>query len=300
MITVPRYMMDLRTIPNMSYGHVAQYHDVHIGHRDDAKCNFVWGGVAGHGGHNMVIETGFFWEAAHVDTCGLYGDSALNTRQGVSEIKEFCAPVRAMDVITRMPQQSKYQQTRGDVQWDGVVLASQNPGDRSIVYNASPDAFYDFVKGACEYYQDRLFIKLHPWNSSRDVVDRIAAYAKANGCRYAKTNHSVIQDCEFVIVWNSTFGMDCFVRNVPVAQFAPGYWHMTGAVTFTDGVYPDSVDDTLVMAHKLANFCTWKYCFNYQQSTEQWIKMLRHFAQSSELFPMTPEFCYANNTHWSI
>lgn len=71
-----------------------------------------------------VAETGFFWDAMHIDTQGLYQFSSLNSAQGRDEIRRFCAPVPARELIShaRFPQ-SKYRQPTAKVDWRGVVFA---------------------------------------------------------------------------------------------------------------------------------------------------------------------------------
>ena len=68
------------------------------------------------------------------------------------------------------------------------------------------------------------------------------------------------------------------------------------AVNFTDGELPDKVDrSTVGMGFQLADFLCWRYCFTWRMAHEKWIAMLRHYAQSQELFPMRDEWCYARN-----
>jgi len=265
----------------------------------EGRCFAVgWGGSI-HGAKSVAMESGFFWDGMHLDTVGLYKQSSLNTAEGVAQIAKFRPPKQAADVIfgSKLPH-SKYRQTNFDVEWDGVVLALENPGDRSILCGASPEDYYDFVYGACKAYQKRLFLKCHPWNSG-EVFERLKSYSDEFGCRIEKCNHSVITQCALVLVWNSTFAVDCFIRGVRVAQFAPGYFYQTPAVTYTKGRYPNYVPDTTDDGYRLADFLVWNYCFNIAMPQEKWFGMLRHFRDSSELFPMNEEYCYANNVHWS-
>lgn len=297
-----KYLADLRTVKNVTRESLSAYRHVVVSdHPVDGPCYILCWGLPVYGAKHGLIETGFFWNAIHIDTMGLYKNSSLNTLAGWREVEMFSAPKSAAEIVlngTLNP--SKYPQGRENFDWHGVVLAAQNPGDRSIYSNGSKEDYYTFIKGACEHYRDRLFIKLHPHSSGEGVTERITSYAEANGCKVSKTNHSVIQNCEFVLVWNSTFSVDCFVRNIPVAQFAPGYWHLTPAVVYTKGTYPDKLaTDTLQAGHKLADFLAWRYCFNMHQPVDRWVKLVEIFAQSNELFPMRAEYCYANNLEWS-
>lgn len=302
LIVLSKYLVDLKTVKNVSHSSLAPYNFA-IADRTNPNydCYMLSWGLPVYGSKNHLIETGFFWDAIHIDTLGLYKSSSLNTILGWKAVEEFVAPKTASDIVlngTLNP--SKYPQGREEFEWDGVVLAAQNPHDRSIYSTGSTRDYYAFIKGACEHYKDRLFIKLHPHSSGEGVTETITAYAQANGCRVSKTNHKVLKNCEFVLTWNSTFAVDCFVRSVPVAQFAPGYWHSTPAVTYTQGQYPDRVSVTSVEAgHRLADFLIWRYCFHMHMPIERWVSLIEHFAESDEMFPLRESDCYANNLQWS-
>ena len=247
--------------------------------------------------HNAVFETGFFADAGHIDRLGLYERSSLNTTEGVSKIKEFSAPERAADLMQRNNYGSKYRQVGIPVKWDGPVLGAQIGYDLSIRSVGEKELYWEFIEAACKYYGKHLFIKLHPRGP---VENRLKHEEIAN--RY-KVKHgvcdlSVLNTCSFLLVYCSTLAMDAFIRGTPVAQYAPGYWHKTGAVTYTDWSLPDDVEDTVEMGHKLADWCAWKYCFNYSMPREMWFNLLRLYADSEDLFPITDEFCYATNYHW--
>jgi len=297
-----KYLVDLRTVANVTHEALAKYPNVVVSDRPvDEPCYMLCWGMPVYGAKHGLIETGFFWDAIHIDTLGLYKSSSLNTVLGWREVEMFSAPKSAADIVlngTLNP--SKYPQGREEFEWDGVVLASQNPRDRSVYSTGSTEDYYQFVKGACEHYGDRLFIKLHPHSSGQGVTERITGYALANGCKIAKTNHSVIKNCDFVLVWNSTFAVDCFIRDVPVAQFAPGYWHATPAVTYTAGTYPDRVScETVEAGQRLADFLMWRYCFHMHMPIDMWVRLVEHYAQSDDMFPLPEEFAYANNLQWS-
>lgn len=300
-IILPNYMADVGAVKNITRESIASFGDVEIGKAPlvNEDCWILgWGGVIP-GAKNAAIETGFFWDAAHIDTVGLYKQSSLNTRLGWEEVENFVAPCSAQEVVFGSGlQTSKYSQTKGDVNWRGVVLALQNPGDRSVLNVGSTKDYYRFVRDACKYYGKNLFLKCHPWNNG-DVLKRLEGYANEFGCKIAKTNHTVIENCEFVLVWNSSFAVDCFLRGIPVAQYAPGYFYQTPAVTYTAGELPDAVDDTIDYGFDLVEFLLWRYCFNIAQPIERWIEMIRRFANSNRLFPLDEEFCYATNLTWS-
>lgn len=302
-LVLSKYLVDLKTVKNVSYESLATYKNITVADRTSPHYDsymLSWG-LPVYGSKNHLIETGFFWDAIHIDTLGLYKSSSLNTVLGWKAVEAFTAPRSAADIVlngTLNP--SKYPQGREEFEWDGVVLAAQNPHDRSIYSTGSTRDYYRFIKGACEHYRDRLFIKLHPHSSGEGVTETITYHAKTNGCRVSKTNHSVIKNCAFVLTWNSTFAVDCFLREVPVAQFAPGYWHATPAVVYTAGTYPDKVPRTGLQAgRQLADFLIWRYCFHMHMPIDMWVRLIEHYADSEELFPLPEEFAYANNLQWS-
>jgi len=245
-----------------------------------------------------AIETGFFRTAAHLDQNGLYADSTFNQPGAMDEVLAFSAPESARDIVLDgSAPPSKYRQHDVEVVWDGIVLPTQIPFDRSIRSCGGEGAYWSFLRSACKKYGERLFLKGHPMllgYIERETMD----IAKEHGCVYFKTNHSVLKDCEFVITFNSTFCVDCFLHGVPVVQTAPGYFHKTGAVTYTDGELPDSAPDTTAIGRKLVDFLIWRYCFAYNQPASQWLEMLRYFSRSAERFPMPRRFCYALNRQY--
>jgi len=243
--------------------------------------------------HDAVMETGFFWDAMHIDLMGLYKYSSLN--QNWEIIKSFKAPKTAKSIIFGSKlNPSKFSQTNKQIKWDGVVLALQNPGDRSVLSCGTTEDYYTFVEKACKAYKKHLFLKLHPWNNG-EIKARFEEIAKKYGCSIDKCDHSVIESCRFVLVYNSTFAVDCFLRDIKVAQYASGYWSNLPVVTFTGGEIPYDVDDTIKDANILVNFLVWKYCFNMSMSIEKWVDMLRYFSTSTEIFPLKEEWSYAAN-----
>ena len=282
MITFPKYAIDLKTIP-ITAGDLKPYEDIVISKFPiEGAYNILWG---------QNLETGFFWEAAHIDR-GIYKNSSFNLPEAISEVEKLDKPC-VIDKLLHAKIPSKYRQTAYDVEWSGVVLACQNPNDRSVLSVGTSKDWWDFYEGACKFYGKNLFVKLHPWNSG-EIGEKICAIARENGCRAEKTNHTCITKCLFVLVYNSSFVVDCLIRDVPVAQFAEGYFYKTPAVTFTNRTYPIGVKIT-DWGRKLVNFLAYKYCFNYTMPTQKWVDMLRHFSTSKELFPMKDEWCYAYN-----
>ena len=232
-----------------------------------------------------VMESGFFWDAAHLDTVGMYSNSSLNTEEGYNT------------VLTHVPRplgelKSKYAQTKNDIHWEGVVLACQNPGDRSILYRGTSEDYWSFLEGACKQYREDLFLKLHPWNSGA-ILERITKIASFYGCRAEKCNFSVIENCKFVLAYNSTFLVDCMARGIRAAGFVPSAFSRYS--TCTNGTYPSKVTYSTELCALFINFLAYRYCFNYTMTKQKTLTMFEHFSNSTALFPMTDEYCYALN-----
>ena len=115
--------------------------------------------------------------------------------------------------------------------WNGRAwcCALQNPTDRSIHRGSSTADYFRFVEAAAAYYKRHFFLKLHPWNSGA-TESRFVEIANTHGCRIGRVNHRVIEGCKFVLVYNSTFVVDCLLRGVKVAQYAPGYFYQCPGV----------------------------------------------------------------------
>lgn len=290
-IILPSYMVRSQIASNrISPELLVGYEDISIGAKPilGEPCYQIAWGSSPFGARGAALETGFFWDAAHLDTHGLYKFSSFNTLEGWAEVESFYPP-KWLDL-----HKSKYNQTKRFFSWDGVVLASQNPNDRSVLSVGSPEDYYSFFEGACKHYNRRLFIKAHPWNSG-EKWSRLKNIADRYGAQMEKCDHSVLENCSFVLTYNSSFCVDCFVRDIPVAQFAPGYFYQTPAVTYTNFTYPDTVGNTEDAGLKLAQFLAWRYCFLMSMETEKWIRMLRAFSTSTSLFPLPEEFSYARN-----
>jgi len=268
--------------------------------KDGESFQVYWGGMDITGAKSVVLETGFFWNASHLDTLGLYSRSALCTPQAIREIDKFEAPKSAKDIVLSQVQTSKYQQgedkelSSEPVDWKGVVLALQNPTDRSIRSVTSPAKYYEFVEDACKFYGKDLFIKLHPWNSG-EVGERLRNLAQKYGVYAAKISHRIIRNCKFVLVFNSSFAVDCMLRDVPVAQYAPGYFYQNPAVHYSEFNFPVDIKTDIEFGQKTCDFLAWRYCFDHSMPAEKWIRMFEHFAWSNNMFPMPEEFSYAGN-----
>lgn len=235
------------------------------------------------------MESGFFWDGAHIDTRGLYSASVLNTDEAQALIEKYEIRTLPKNVSLK----SKYAQTSKRFDWQGVVLACQNPGDRSINYRANSEAYWAFITDACRHYGKDLFLKLHPWNNG-EVKSRFESIAGEYGCTAAKCDHAVIDHCRFVLAYNSTFLVDCMVRGVKSAAFVPGYF--SRYTVNTEGTFPNDIADKRDLGHRFVNFLAYRYCFNFTMKAEKLVRMFEHFSEHrDEMFPMTDEFCYALN-----
>lgn len=300
-IYLARDVTQISYIPQLQTTNLAPYNgEIQI--RDslanvDGGWGLSWAFVHRHE-RNAAIETGFWWNAIHIDQHGLYANSSFNRPEARAEIEAFSPPKPVAELVAeKLIPCTKYRQGVPTQRWDGVVLAMQVPHDRSVKSVGHYDDYWDFYRGACAYYGKHLYVKLHPINTAATSKQAIEI-AQEYGCCIGKTDHSVIEHCRFCLVYNSTFAVDCFVRRVPVAQFAPGYFHNSGAVTYTEGAYPDDVEDTVDFASRVADFAAYRYCFNYNQPLEQWIDMLRHFSTSDALFPLQEKWCYVRNLQY--
>lgn len=263
----------------------------------DSGMQVFWGDIRNPSAYSVIMETGFFWQAAHIDTCGLYQRSSLCTPQANRAIGDYEAPVSAETILRELGESSKYHQGEDkdapdNIEWKGVVLASQNPTDRSIKSVGSTQDYYDFFENACEYYGQNLFVKLHPWNSG-EIGERLRKIAVKYGVTATKINHRVIRNCDFVLVYNSTFSVDCMMRDVPVAQYAPGYFYQNPAVQFTNYSFPTNVKTDLEFGHKTCDFLMWRYCFDHSMPGKEWLDMFKSIKMNKQIFPLPKEYSYA-------
>lgn len=247
-----------------------------------------------------VMEAGFFSGGAFIDTVGNYQTSSLNTKDAYKLVESFDLAGRksAKDIITNLPpnNRSKYSQTVEShlpTEWSGPVLASQIPRDRSIRAVTTPSKYMEFVENCCKYYGKNLFVKLHPL-SRGELYNTFIDMAKKYNCTVGKADVSIIDNCEFVISYNSTFAVDCLLRNKPYVQYGLGTFYNAYGVIYSAGTFPHSVENK-EDGQQLCNFLIHKYCFNkITMSREKYANMVKHYSTSKDLFPMTDEFSYAS------
>jgi hypothetical protein len=247
-----------------------------------------------------VMETGFFHEAAFIDTVGAYQCCSLNTKSAFDEISNFDLNNKksAKEIIFGLAQheQSKYNASFGrcEVFNQPIVLACQNDMDRSIGYPHSSKVYWTFIDECCKYYGKNLFIKLHPWNTG-EKKDEYYKIAKKYNCEIDKCHMSLIQNKEFVISFNSTIAIDCILRDVPYVQYAMGtFWNCFG-IHYSNYTLPYNIN-LIPEANKLVDFLIYRYCFNKSSmNIDKYVNMIKSYANSNKIFPLSEEYCYANN-----
>lgn len=245
---------------------------------------------------DAYTETGFFSTSMHIDRRGLFFNSSLNDHWDI--IKDYSDSSDNKHVLLGMKNNSKYQQVLDTVSWSGVVLALQIPRDKSILSVGSEKDYYKFINNACSFYKDKLFMKLHPLNTKIEskFYQKIA---EENNCRIGNVNNSILNDCKFVILYNSTYAIDCFLRDVPVVQYAPGYWSCLPVCSqrTQEFLCPNFIhfSDYSKNQNKLINFLVEKYCFNFTMDTDKWVKLLNLYIESDDPFPLTEDLAYINN-----
>ena len=105
---------------------------------------------------------------------------------------------------------------------------------------------------------------------------------------------SIINNAEFCIGYNSTFVVDALLRDVSYVQYAMGTFFNAYGVIYSEYTFPLSVKK-IEDGHRLCDFLIHRFCFNKGMEVEKFAKMLNHYANNMEMFPMVKEFSYANN-----
>lgn len=246
-----------------------------------------------------VMETGFFKEAAFIDTVGAYQNCSLNTRVAYEEILNFELNGRksAKEIISNLKphERSKFNPLHGSSEpFDQeIVLACQNQKDRAITYPSSTNRYFEFIESCCKYYGKNLFVKLHPWNTNENA-DPYISIAKKYKCGVGKCNMELIKNKNFVISFNSTIAIDCILNNTPYVQYELGtFWNCFG-VHFSNRTFPISVEP-IKDAIKLVDFLIHRYCFDKTMRIDRYAKMIKSYASSDNIFPLNDEFSYGTD-----
>jgi len=305
-ILIPDYALNYNLMPFKTEAEVISY-GVTTQNVPYKEFNYViyWGNkefIPNHGRKYGIMETGFFNEAAYIDTIGNYHTSSLNTKSAYDTISNFDLGNRksAKDIVFGLPKnlQSKFdteyhENGKRNLVWDKIILAVQHPTDRAIQSVTSTKKYYEFIEDCCKFYGKNLFLKLHPWNRG-ESYQLISEIANKYNCPYGITNMSVIDNCEFVIAYNSSFVIDCILRDVPYVQYGLGTFYNTFGVNYSNHTFPSTINN-LPDAHKLPDFLIHRYCYKKDVSKEKFTKMIKHFSESCDLFPMNDDFSYASN-----
>lgn len=269
-------------------------------HDDDFL--FYWGDKPlqyEYGRKYFLIESGFFNEGYFIDTVGGSQFCSLNTSDGYNRVKNFKLLNRksAHEIIFSLPpiRRSKFNAEHGNIKDTNceVILALQNPSDRSIMSVTNKKMYYQFVEDCCKFYGKNLFVKMHPWNNG-EILERFVAISEKYGCSYGKAPIDIIKKCNFVISYNSTMAIDCLLRSVPYVQYGMGTFFNAYGIIFSNHSFPTSA--SLVSDHhQLCDFLIHSYCYYKGMSKEKFADMINHFISSNDMFPMIDEFSYATN-----
>jgi len=244
---------------------------------------------------HSVIETGFFRNSVHMDTIGLYEKASFNFYVSKKIIEDYNAPVSLEKINAICPPLTKFPQTKGIQNWEHIVAICQNPKDRSIWRVGSSGDYYNFLDKIASYYKNKLLLKKHPvvLNDKEDC-DILENIALKHGCELQNTDISIIDNCESVFVYNSTFVIDAIYRNKHVYQYSPGYFWQSGIVQYTNKNIPTKQYKTDTQYNmKFIEFLLWKYCFPESQKTEKLLKIIHEFKNSGDIFPLPEDCSYA-------
>lgn len=242
--------------------------------------------------HHASIETGFFWDAIHLDTRGLYNFSSFNFSDFRDELDKFSCDVTAKELFAKGKLKQKLSQPKDNIEWDGIVGICQYPNDRSIHKAGSSKDYYTYIEDLCRFFGKRLFLKMHPTNNDSEK-DMLWSICKKYDVDLGKVHTDSFNNCELAYVYNSTILPDFLVRKVPVLQYAPGYFWKSGAVSYTDRKITTDFENDINYNYKFCDFLLWKYCFHKKMSLEQINNIFHIFANSNETFPLPKELSYA-------
>lgn len=259
---------------------------------DEEHFIINWGECTPNGYRSAIIETGFFFDAVHLDRNGLYQFSSLNLNGTKDIISNYTAPVEFPAIRPLL--EPKLRQPSKHTPWEHVVLACQHPTDRSITKVGTTSDYFRFVEDACKYYGKKLFLKIHPVNN-KETEAILREIASKHGCEIDRTNVSVIDNCEFVVTYNSTFVIDSILRNKPVNHYAPGYFWKTDIVNYTNREFRSTAKELdIEYAEKFLSFLVWKYCFHRKDTMERWNEIFKSFKDNP-----THEFALPENNSYA-
>ncbi len=239
---------------------------------------------------HSCLETGFFRQALHLDNIGLYHECSLNFPQARKEIESYEAPKPWQSLGL----QSKFGQPAKKVDWEGVVIVTQYANDRSIAKVGSVSQYYEFIRCACAYFGKKAFLKIHPVISGdRKMLEILKGFAMKHGCEMGHVDVSVIDHCESVHLYNSSFAVDAVMRDKHVFQSAPGYFWQTGIVQYTHGrVHEPMLPTSPWYRDKFMDFLAWRYCWHELTPLPEVMEIMGAYAHNASLFPLPQDFSY--------
>lgn len=252
-----------------------------------------WGENVGKIRHS-VLETGFFWDAIHLDSHGLYDKASFNFPEARKIIENFVAPKSWRILNTENKLKSKFGQPKTAPNWDGVVVICQHHTDRSVWKAGSSGDYHRFLDSIGKYYGKRALFKKHPVTlGNKEELARVEEIALKHGCEIAHADISVIDNAENVWVYNSTFVVDALMRGKQVNQFAPGYFWQSGAVEYTSReIYSPQKTVDSEYVDKFLDFLIWKYCFHKMLPIDKLAEIVKAFESSKKFFPLPIELSY--------
>lgn len=245
---------------------------------------------------NAIIETGFFEDAIHIDSVGLYENASFNFAFAQKKIESFDAKISFREIQSKGLTKPKFFQPQTQIDWDGVVIIAQHPGDRSVWRAGSTGDYHRFLDETCAYYGSKAFIKLHPVIiGNHKELEIIYGIAQKYGSQCGNVNSSVINNAEFVLVYNSTFVVDALVAKKHVVQYAPGYFWQSRVAQYSSRQIPNKIENCEdSYREKFLDFLIWKYCFHKFLHMSDIAKIINKFASSKEVFPLPEDLSYAS------
>ena len=120
-------------------------------------------------------------------------------------------------------------------------------------------------------------------NSNEDRI--IRNILEEYGCYFGKAGFEILENCRFVVTYNSSFVVDCWMRGVHT------YTHVDGTFYILANLLSD---DPTVFKRKV-NFLMWKYCLPLDLTFDQWVDVFRTYTQSDKMFPLPLMYSWG---HW--
>ena len=118
--------------------------------------------------------------------------------------------------------------------------------------------------------------------------------AEKYGSQCGHVGMSVIDNAEFVLVYNSTFVVDALAAKKHVVQYAPGYFWQSGITQYCSREIPKKISlCNQEYTEKFLDFLIWKYCFHKMLPMNNIAEIIYSFAASKEIFSLPEHLSYA-------